>query len=82
MDKKKISDHFTPAEVAQLDRELADIKMTYQVTVDEVRRYRAENPEMLDRGLLFAALVQQLSRIDKTRMVALLVEGLMRESSW
>lgn len=75
-----LSAHLNPAEIAQLDREIADIQITYTAAADGIRDYRKKYPEMEDLGLLFTALTQQLSRLDRVRMCALLVEGLVRES--
>lgn len=76
-----ISDQLTPGELAQLDRERADIARTYSYSVAQIRRYRElEEEHAGDLAELFIALINDMRHLDKTRLTALLVEGLIRAS--
>jgi hypothetical protein len=75
-------DQLTPAEVSRFDQERADIANTYSYSVEQVRCYRELEQEAVgDMAELFIALVNDLRHLDKTRLIALLVEGLIRASA-
>jgi hypothetical protein len=67
--------------LAQLDRERADIARTYSYSVEQIRRYRSlEKEQAGDMAELFIALINDMRHLDKTRLTALLVEGMIRAS--
>ena len=77
-----IADQLTPGELAQLDRERADIARTYSYSVAQIRRYRElEEEKADDMAELFIALINDMRHLDKTRLTALLVEGMIRASA-
>lgn len=73
-------DQLTPAEIGQFDQERADIARTYTYCLGKVRAYRQEREGDEDLAEMFVALITDMRELDKTRLAALLVEGLIRNS--
>lgn len=68
---------FTPAQVARLDQERQDIKVTLQSAIDSIRQYRQSNPDTaVDE--LWVALVQEFARLERVRLLSLFTEAVVR----
>ena len=68
---------FTPGQLAALDRERQDIKVTLQSAIDSIRKYRESNPDTsVDE--LWVALVQEFTRLERVRLLSLFTESVVR----
>lgn len=67
----------TPAQLAGLDREMADAKNELRLTVEAVRRQLLVD-EGADSTLMEIYLIREFYRVDHTKLTVLLVQALLK----
>jgi len=72
-----LSDHYTPAQIAQFDQERSAVSATLTFSVQQIRDFIADDNGATDAEL-YVGLIQQLAGLDGIKAAALLTEAMMR----